>query len=673
MASLVTPQFERYIAEQTIQRGTVLFDEFIFANIPGLTDKNLSQHLTMPAAAHIVHRQPVSQSGVINENAVVYSVTIGTEIGDFDFNFIGLVNKSKNLLAVAVQTAPVKKIRNKNAVQGNSITRNILLEFSGAKALTNINVAANTWQIDFTVRLHGIDEKIRLVNRDLYGRAVFFANSFLVQRETGNQYHIQPGIAYVEGVRMAESAQQRVTASRLPCSIYADVVHHCTVTGAYETEIRYLTQHKDDYLDSANRQHYVQILADIDSRGNVTDRRLLSPFLGINPQDLDEHTNSAISAQGHTHRLPLASLSKRGIVQIYNGVDSARDDVAATAHAAKTAYDKGAAAQTAAYNAQRTANDGVNKANAAQTTANSAVTKADNAQRTANDGVNKANAAQHAADNAQRTANAAQQTATNANNNADGRVSKEGDTMSGQLTVPKVHLTENGTGESLKIGDDAWLGDVNTANAVGIKGQGDQRQGYLVFGTNKKRFGFDGVNFIADAAIFSPAGFTSTANYGAFRIAAQGYDLRMELENGRFKFWNHQPSTNQAFMTYLPRKNGELLVDGDFTYQKIGDFEIRKYPDGTMIQTCRFNPPNNRVGAQDKKFTFNWAVAFVEKPKIFIQHQNHERSGYGSLDMVMNTVEHETTNSQVAFWVWEWYYNNNLISFDFLAIGRWKR
>ena len=123
----------------------------------------------MPQAAHIVHRQAVSQSGVVNENAVVYSVTIGTEVGDFDFNFIGLVNKSKNMLAVAIQTTPVKKVRNKNAVQGNSITRNVLLEFRGAKALTNINVTAQTWQIDFTVRLHGIDEKIRLTNRDLYG------------------------------------------------------------------------------------------------------------------------------------------------------------------------------------------------------------------------------------------------------------------------------------------------------------------------------------------------------------------------------------------------------------------------------------------------------------------------------------------------------------------------
>ncbi len=216
MASLITPQFERYIAEQTIAQGYVVFDEFIFANIPGLNENNLAQHLTMPTSAQIVHRQAISQNGVINENAVVYSVTIGTEVGDFDFNFIGLINKSKNLLAVAVQTAPVRKTRNKNAVQGNSITRNILLEFSGAKSLTGINVSAETWQIDFTVRLHGIDEKIRLTNRDLYGRAVFFDDGFLVQRKTGNQFIIKPGLAYVEGVRMNLTALHTLTANNLP-------------------------------------------------------------------------------------------------------------------------------------------------------------------------------------------------------------------------------------------------------------------------------------------------------------------------------------------------------------------------------------------------------------------------------------------------------------------------
>ena len=434
MASLITPQFERYVAEQTVARGTVQFDEFIFANIPGLNENNLAQYLTMPTSAQIVHRQSVSQSGVINENAVVYSVTIGTEVGDFDFNFIGLINKSKNMLAVAVQTAPVKKIRNKNAVQGNSITRNILLEFSGAKALTGINVNANTWQIDFTVRLHGLDEKIRLTNRDLYGRAVFFDDGFLVKRKTGNQFTIQPGVAYVEGVRMDLTALYNLTVNSLPCSVYADVVHHCTVTGEYQTEIKYLTQSKADYVDTANRQHYVQILADIDSQGNVTDRRLFSPFLGMNPLTLDDTTENTKDNLGHTHKLPIASLVKRGIVNLFSGYDSDAEDMAATPKAIKglKALIDAITRNLGNYIPNSKKSSAVNS-NSAETVATSAAVKtaydkgveaktaADNAQSSANDGINRAN-------NAQSSAN-------EANNNANGRVSKWGDTMIGSLAI----------------------------------------------------------------------------------------------------------------------------------------------------------------------------------------------------------------------------------------------
>ncbi|MEE6049160.1 phage tail protein, partial [Avibacterium paragallinarum] len=276
MANLLTPEFEQYIAQQTVNNGTVIFDEFIFANIPALNEHNLTDYLTLSAVNdHIVHRQAVSKAGVVNQNSVVYSVTIGTEVGDWNYNFIGLINKSKKLLACAIQSEPIKKIKNKAGVQGNSITRSVLLEFSNAKTLTNINVNAQTWQIDFTLRLSGLDEKIRLTNRDMYGRAVFFDDGFLVSRKTGNIYNINAGTAYIEGVRANLPQHTEINATNLPCSIYVDVVHHCTVTGAYETEIQFLTRNKTDYLDQAAHQHYVQIIADIDSQGQITDRRLL--------------------------------------------------------------------------------------------------------------------------------------------------------------------------------------------------------------------------------------------------------------------------------------------------------------------------------------------------------------------------------------------------------------
>lgn len=143
--------------------------------------------------------------------------------------------------------------------------------------------------------------------------------------------------------------------------------------------------------------------------------------------------------------------------------------------------------------------------------------------------------------------------------------------------------------------------------------------------------------------------------------------------NGRISKTDISHATNGTNKAKVASEFAVGELARSFSYQKIGDFEVRKYPDGTMIQTYRFTPPNNRVGAQDKKFTFNWAVAFTEKPKVWIQHNTHESSGYGSLDVVAENVENECTATKETFWVWEWYYNNHLISFDFFAIGRWKR
>ncbi|HDR1858514.1 phage tail protein [Pasteurella multocida] len=293
MSTLASPELSSYIARQVTAGQTVVFDEIIFCNIPNLTANNLADHLTFPDSEKIVHRQVVSQIGFVNENAVVYSITMGTEIGDFDFNYIGLINRNLNLLAVGVYTNTIKKIKNKNGIQGNAITRSILLEFDNAKQVTNITIPAETWQIDFTMRLSGIDEKIRLTNRDLYGRAAFFNDGFLLKRNNGNKFTINAGVAYVEGVRAHLSELENIQLS-LPCSVYLDVVHHCTVTGAYQTELTFLKQQKDDYKDGAGKQHYVQILAEIDRNGNITDRRLLpKQYIPNDKKSDDINSNSS--------------------------------------------------------------------------------------------------------------------------------------------------------------------------------------------------------------------------------------------------------------------------------------------------------------------------------------------------------------------------------------------
>lgn len=130
------------------------------------------------------------------------------------------------------------------------------------------------------------------------------------------------------------------------------------------------------------------------------------------PKDLVADSTSTADGFGHSHKLPLASISDKGIVKLNSQTASDSEQDAATPKAVKIAYDKAVEAKTAADNAQRKANEGVSKANEAQTSANAA-------QRTANDGVSKANEAQTIANNA--------------NNNANGRISKSGDRLTGIL------------------------------------------------------------------------------------------------------------------------------------------------------------------------------------------------------------------------------------------------
>nr|DAJ56569.1 MAG TPA: tail fiber repeat protein [Caudoviricetes sp.] len=107
------------------------------------------------------------------------------------------------------------------------------------------------------------------------------------------------------------------------------------------------------------------------------------------PKDLTADSQSVTQDDGHTHALPSASTTVKGVTKLNSAINSTSETEAATPNAVKTAYDKGVEAKTAANEAQRTANDGVSKAN-------------------------------------------------NAQSNANGRVSKNGDTMSGPLVVPRV-------------------------------------------------------------------------------------------------------------------------------------------------------------------------------------------------------------------------------------------
>jgi len=68
--------------------------------------------------------------------------------------------------------------------------------------------------------------------------------------------------------------------------------------------------------------------------------------------------------------------------------------------------------------------------------------------------------------------------------------------VSGYITGSIVSATNNGNGTNFKVGDDAWIGDVNRVNTLQIMGQEDPLQGYIKFGSGSSSpsFGYGGSN-----------------------------------------------------------------------------------------------------------------------------------------------------------------------------------
>ncbi|EFA9232423.1 phage tail protein [Escherichia coli] len=269
----ITLAFENWKAQQGATGEPVLLDEFVFASVPDLNpDTPVDRNEALPPTAQIVHRQSVTRTGVVDENGVVYSVVLGADVGDFSFNWIGLLNKASGTLAMIVHAPSQQKLKTKEGQQGNVLTRSFLMEYNGAQTETGINTPAETWQIDFTARMAGMDERQRLENMDIYGAAAFFGNGYLVAK-TGNQFFVTKGTGYVAGLRASLAANQNITVTTKPVKVWLDVCWTGTLTSVWNVQSKItVAANLADYVQYGV-QHYVFAVASIDADGNITDLR----------------------------------------------------------------------------------------------------------------------------------------------------------------------------------------------------------------------------------------------------------------------------------------------------------------------------------------------------------------------------------------------------------------
>ena len=101
-------------------------------------------------------------------------------------------------------------------------------------------------------------------------------------------------------------------------------------------------------------------------------------------------------------------------------------------------------------------------------------------------------------------------------------------------TYDKLYVTNNGNGTNVKIGDDAWIGDINLANSISIKGVEDASKAGIALGSSHtEKISTDGSNLTLDAfndVILNPG-------------SSYGYIGAPELDGGnRIATWDYVQS-----------------------------------------------------------------------------------------------------------------------------------
>lgn len=277
MASIITIAGEKLFAAKAQANEQLDIDTFIFANVPGQdATAPISREEGLPSN-YIVHQQIVQQVGRINDNVVVYSTVLDSVTGPFEFNWVGLYSSVNNTLVAINHIPTTPKTATAAGVAGNTLNRNFGIEYSGIADLTGITVAPETWQLDFTARLQGMDDLTRNLAKDLNGADSFIDDGFKVEpRETINTFKVTPGVGYINGLRVEQEVEHILNVDTYPKYVYVDAWLEGDADSTWKPKVSYslFFGEKSDYTDANGRQHYVTKLARLDSGNEIEDLRL---------------------------------------------------------------------------------------------------------------------------------------------------------------------------------------------------------------------------------------------------------------------------------------------------------------------------------------------------------------------------------------------------------------
>ncbi len=330
MSTIITEQYEHWCANQIISGKPARPDTFVFAYIPEQDESaEIPRDEMLPDESMIQYRAPVTQYGLLSPNATAFSIILDTTVGDFEYNWIGLLNEESGVLCMITHTPHQQKIKTANGVQGNNLIRTFSMEFDGAAAAMHIDVSADVWQIDFTARLAGMDEARRLLAFDHYGEAAFLGDGFQVSYQDGTAT-VAAGVGYVGGLRVSLREPYSLPAA-VGDILWIDASWQGFVTGEWNTVFTFCArQEHASYTDGNGFRHFVAPLAKMTGDGPQD----------LRPEPPDEEQSNALAEHEKSRHHPDATLKEKGFAQYSNSTDSDAEDRAATSKAVKAAMDK---------------------------------------------------------------------------------------------------------------------------------------------------------------------------------------------------------------------------------------------------------------------------------------------------------------------------------------------
>lgn len=285
MSQTLTNALLTYKAQQEAAGEPVILDQIVFALIPGLDPEvPVDPDETLPPDEQIQYRYdiPDNNKGFINPNAVVYSCLLGTDIGTWNYNAIYLINKDLNLAGTIIHEPEQTKVKADptGGIEGDTITRNIVTPYENAQQLTQINVSADTWQLDFNVRLSAMDERVRENNTTEYRKAAFIDDGWKVSHTAGEvSATVTPGTGYSGGLKAVLDTTYTLdlTGVVFPKTVYIVTSFEGQANSAWTTNIKLQVEdslQEESTIDGIT--YYASPLALLSSDQDAEDLRTLS-------------------------------------------------------------------------------------------------------------------------------------------------------------------------------------------------------------------------------------------------------------------------------------------------------------------------------------------------------------------------------------------------------------